>query len=61
VDGLVGAAEIADRLGLALAQTVHDWRRRYPDFPSPVAELKMGYVWYWGDVARWAKATGRLK
>jgi hypothetical protein len=59
VDQLVGAAEIAERMGLALPQTVHDWRRRYADFPEPVAQLKMGYVWNWPDVLAWARATGR--
>jgi hypothetical protein len=61
VDQIVGAAEIAARLGLALPQTVHDWRRRHPGFPAPVAILKMGMVWNWPDVERWAKQTGRLK
>jgi len=51
---LVGAAEIADRLGLALRQTVHDWRRRHADFPAPVAELKMGLIWSWTEVEAWA-------
>lgn len=59
VDQLVGAAEIADRLELAVPQTVHDWRRRHPDFPQPVAVLRMGLVWNWPDVAKWAERTGR--
>ena len=60
MDQLVGATEIADRLGLKLPQTVRDWRRRYDDFPQPVATLAMGHVWHWPDVERWARATGRL-
>lgn len=58
---LVGAAEIAARLGVKRPQVVHDWRRRYADFPEPVAHLKQALVWNWPDVERWAKATGRLK
>ncbi len=58
-EDLVGAAEIAARLGLAVPQTVHDWRRRYEDFPAPVAELKMGLVWSWRDVHLWAERTSR--
>jgi hypothetical protein len=57
---LVGSAEIAARLGLAHPQTVHDWRQRHADFPSPVAVLTMGMVWNWPDVEHWAKKTGRL-
>lgn len=56
---LVGAAEIALRLGVARPQVVHEWRRRYDDFPEPVAHLRQALVWYWPDVERWAKATGR--
>jgi len=59
VDQLVGAAEIAQRLGVKRATVVHDWRRRHPAFPEPVAELKAGLVWAWPDVAAWAKSTGR--
>jgi hypothetical protein len=60
VNDLVGAAEIADRLGLAHAQTVHNYTRRYPDFPKPVARLRQAMVWAWPDVEKWAKSTGRL-
>ena len=57
---LVGAAEIAERLKLAQVQTVHLWRRRYGDFPSPIAQLRQALIWYWPDVESWAKRTGRL-
>jgi hypothetical protein len=59
VEDLVGAAEIAARLGSERTSLVHDFRRRHPDFPEPVAELKAGLVWAWPDVEKWAKATGR--
>lgn len=59
MDQLVGTAEIAQRLGIKHAETIHNWRRRYPDFPQPVVVLKQAMVWNWPDVARWAKATGR--
>ena len=58
-DELVGAAEIAQRLGLAQVQTVHSWRRRYSDFPEPVARLRQALIWNWPEVEAWAKATGR--
>ncbi|HMF82075.1 MAG TPA: hypothetical protein VKI01_02230 [Acidimicrobiia bacterium] len=60
VDKLVGATEIADRLGIAHSETIHLWRRRYEDFPEPVARLSTAVVWAWPDVERWARRTGRL-
>ena len=61
VDELVGAAEIAERLGVASSQTVHVWRGRHDDFPEPITTLKTAMIWYWPDVKRWAISTGRLK
>lgn len=61
MDQLVGASEIVKRLGLKRTQVVHVWRRRYAEFPQPVATLDMGLVWYWPEVERWAKRTGRLR
>lgn len=61
MDDLVGAAEIASRLGVAHASLVHDWRARYPDFPEPVARLTAALVWAWPDVEAWARKTGRTK
>ncbi len=60
MDQLVGAAEIGDRLKVT-PRAVHDWRRRHLGFPEPVAKLRTALVWYWPDVQRWAKSTGRLK
>ncbi len=60
MNDLVGAAEIADRLGLSHAQTVHNFRKRYADFPQPVAALRQAMVWEWPQVEAWARATGRL-
>jgi hypothetical protein len=57
---LVGASEIARRLKVRRPQVVHTWRRRFVDFPQPVARLELGLVWYWPDVRTWAKRTGRL-
>lgn len=58
---LVGAAEIAERLGAARPQVVHTWRQRYPDFPKPVAELRQALIWDWTEVRSWAVRTGRLE
>jgi len=60
VDQLVGAAEIAERLGVGKSTVVHDWRRRHPEFPQPVAQLKTALVWDWAEIAKWARDTGRV-
>ena len=60
-DDLVGATEIAERLGLAQAQTVHNWRRRHDDFPKPIASLRQAMIWAWPDIEQWARSTGRLE
>lgn len=61
VDDLVGTAEIASRLGVSRPQVVHDWRRRYKDFPKPVTTLSHFHVWDWNDIYTWAKRTGRMR
>jgi hypothetical protein len=58
---LVGAAEIAERVGLSHPEAVHTWRTRYPDFPQPVATLRRVMIWYWPDVETWARRNGRLR
>lgn len=60
MEQLVGAAEIADRLGVKRPQVVHSWRTRYADFPAPVVKLRQALIWHWPDVAKWARKTGRL-
>lgn len=55
---IVGASEIADRLGVS-SSVVHDWQRRYDEFPEPLLRLRMGLLWHWPDVEAWAQATGR--
>lgn len=60
VDDLVGAHEIAQRLGVARPQVVHEWRRRHADFPEPIATLKTALIWDWVEVHRWATMTGRV-
>ena len=60
VKNLVGAQEIADRLGIAHRQTVITWTRRYDDFPEPLVRLNNAWVWDWPDIEAWAKRTGRI-
>ncbi len=62
VEHLVGAREIAERLGLVRVQALHYLRRTDPTFPAPVwtapTQGGTGSVWYWPDVRKWAKAAG---
>jgi predicted DNA-binding transcriptional regulator AlpA len=57
---LVGAHEIAERLGLSHAQSVHTIRKRHADFPDPVANLKTAMIWDWREVEKWARDSGRI-
>lgn len=57
---LVGSQEIAERLGWANAEQVHNARRRDPSFPKPFKELGAAIIWSWTDVEEWARNTGRL-
>ncbi len=63
VDQLVGAREIAERLGFKRTQVVHYFLRSDDSFPPPVfsvTEAQGGArVWYWPDIKRWARRTGR--
>lgn len=42
-----------------LKPAVSNWRRRYADFPKPVAELHTGPVWWWPSVEAWLVDTQR--
>jgi predicted DNA-binding transcriptional regulator AlpA len=58
-DEQVGAHEIAQCLGVARPQVIHEWRQRHQDFPKPIAMLKTALIWNWREVATWAVQTGR--
>jgi predicted DNA-binding transcriptional regulator AlpA len=61
VPNIVGAQEIAQRLGLAHSTMVHTWHRRHIDFPQPIVVLVAGKFWDWEEVKEWAKKTKRIK
>jgi hypothetical protein len=56
-EDLIGAAEVADILGLAHHNSVTTYLRRYDDFPKPVVDLSRSRVRLWlrQDIERWAK------
>jgi len=55
----VGAAEIAERLGVR-PQTVHAWRHRKL-MPPPRWAVSGQPAWDWAEIETWARETGRLQ
>ncbi len=59
-ENLVGAGDIAVRLGFKRVQVVHGWLHTDgAGFPAPVRRIngsngKGSYVWFWPDVEDWA-------
>jgi chromosome partitioning protein len=51
-ESLVGLYEVAQMAGVT-TQAVGNWRTRYPDFPEPVARLRMGPVFDARAIRRW--------
>lgn len=58
---IVGAQEIARRLGRAHSTIVHSWHRRLKDFPKPITVISAGKLWDWKEIEAWARKTKRLK
>lgn len=57
-DEVVGAVEIARRLGVARA-TVDQWRQRSV-LPDPRWQVGGRPAWSWAEVRAWAEETGRV-
>jgi hypothetical protein len=57
-EALVSQSDIADRAGLTTA-AVSNWRRRFPDFPSPVQETGAVALFRQADVQRWMSRHGK--
>jgi predicted DNA-binding transcriptional regulator AlpA len=49
---LVGVAEIADMAG-ATKTSVSNWKKKWEDFPKPVADLRAGPVFWRHEVDAW--------
>lgn len=54
-DDLVGIGEIAQFLEVS-RPAVSTWARRFPGFPSPVAQLSMGPVYLMSEVLEWVES-----
>jgi hypothetical protein len=59
LEDLVTVREIAGRFGVGV-QAVHQWRRRDPRFPKPLAVHSCALVFSWRAMQRRARQTGRL-
>jgi chromosome partitioning protein len=53
-EGMVGLAEIAQIAGVTPA-AVSNWRSRFADFPTPIANLRAGPVFDRNQVRRWLR------
>ena len=53
----LGPAELAEMFGVSRQRVAEIVAK--PDFPQPIAVLRMGKVWRTDDVVAWAKRTGR--
>ena len=51
-ESLIGVFEIAEMANVS-ASAVANWRKRFPDFPAPLAELKSGEIAPTGSVFAW--------
>lgn len=51
---LVGISEFAAAAGVT-RQLIVTWRTRYPNFPSPYAQLICGPIWRRADAIKWLR------
>lgn len=61
-EDLIDARGVAELLGLAQAESVSTYQRRYPDMPRPVINLghKRPRLWIRQEIVDWAQRTGRI-
>jgi predicted DNA-binding transcriptional regulator AlpA len=55
VDDLADAHDVAELLGLAHPNTVHQYQRRYPDMPRPVYQPRgrRARLWLRSEILEW--------
>lgn len=56
---LVGLTEISEKADVSRS-AVGNWVMRYEDFPEAVVILASGPVFYWPEVKKWLRETGRV-
>lgn len=57
-DELMGAAEVAELLGVT-RQRVNQLATDAPDFPEPIAVLQAGRIWRSKDIEAWRERHSR--
>ena len=55
----VGLSEIA-MIAETSTQTVNNWKRRYKDFPKPIAQVKAGEFYDKEQIINWLKRRGKI-
>ncbi len=62
-DDLVDAHDVARLLGLAHANSVHLYQRRYPDMPKPVLDRggRRARLWLRSEILTWRDSRQRHK
>jgi predicted DNA-binding transcriptional regulator AlpA len=58
---LLDIREVAAVIGLDNPNGVSVYRRRYPDFPTPLVDKGRCRLWCRHDIEAWARDTGRIK
>ena len=56
---LVGLSEIG-QIASVTAAAVNNWKKRYSDFPKPVAELQAGVLYNREQIESWLKKRGKI-
>ena len=59
MDQFVGIAEIADLCNVSSA-AVTNWRKRFNDFPQPIAVLKAGPVFKAEEIEKWFRRKQKM-
>jgi predicted DNA-binding transcriptional regulator AlpA len=63
IEDLLDAGQVAELLGLSHRNAITLYQRRYEDMPRPIVIRNSGRTCLWlrGEIAAWAKQTGRTK
>lgn len=59
MQNFVGLSEIAE-LSKVSTQTVNNWKKRYSDFPKPIAQIKAGEFYDEEQIINWLKRRGKI-